>query len=104
MYASSKVSMFSERDTLMKAHFHVLGDKKLLFVVYSTEHEDYPIDPKKIRMDYFEATMIEEVDNNIQMTEFSQWNLKGYFPMRLLNMVMATHIVDGKLKPRYKML
>ena len=85
-----KMPLMSERESLISWHLRKLEDDKWMSVACSIEREDYPIDPKMIRMDIFKASMFHTKDNNLHCTEFSTFDMKGYFPMRLMNMMMSS--------------
>jgi hypothetical protein len=58
--------------------------------VRSIERDDFPRTKNAIRMDYFKASVYEEKDNALYLTEYSNFNMGGYFPTKLLNMLMAS--------------
>ena len=82
---------FSERDCVVQLDKLPQPDGRTLYVAYSTEQPDYPIKEKSIRMDLYRATMVKElgVENGISILEFSSFNIGGWFPPRLLNMMMG---------------
>ena len=90
MYSRSKMPMMSERESLIHWKKRKLEDGRELTIFYSVERDDYPIDPKVIRIDMFQASLAKEVGNDLHTTTMSQFDMKGYFPMRLMNMVMGS--------------
>jgi hypothetical protein len=64
-------------------------------VISSIEHPDFPERKGIIRMEMFKASLVQQQGPDIKITEFSNFNMKGYFPMRLLNMVMASAVEKG---------
>ena len=86
VYCAVKMPMMSTRDSLFRWKQIVYENGNELHIICSIEHKDFPVDPNRIRMDAFEATLCEFDGKNLKMTEISQWNLKGYFPIRLLDM------------------
>lgn len=95
VYSSSKMPMMTERDNLMKMVKKTLPNGDQTVVISSIEHPDYPERKGIIRMEMFKASLVKQVDKDISITEFSNFNMKGYFPMRLLNMVMASAVSKG---------
>lgn len=43
-------------------------------------------------MKLFKASLFYEENNGLKVTEFSSFDMGGYFPMRLVNMVMASGV------------
>jgi hypothetical protein len=46
--------------------------------------------PGVIRMQMFKAVRVEQVGEDIHLTDFSSMDMKGYFPKRLMNMMLGT--------------
>ena len=46
-------------------------------------------------MELFKASKITEFEGGIHLLEFSNFNLKGYIPARLLNMVLGSLMSKG---------
>ena len=81
----------SLRDCITKSERYVQPDGRILYVSYSTEHPDYPVTDKAIRMTSFKVTMItEHVGKGISFLEFSTLNLGGWFPQKLIDKVMGS--------------
>ena len=91
-YILSKVPMMSDRDLVMHFKKEQLTDDKMLVVVKSVEHPQDPKTKGAVRMEQYKASLVETIGKDIRITEFSNINMRGYFPMRLLNMVMAQAI------------
>jgi len=71
------------------------ADGSILYVASSAEHPDYPITDKYIRMDMFKTSMMTPTDNGLSIVEFSTSNMGGWFPMRLLNMLIGSMMKKG---------
>jgi hypothetical protein len=98
MYSRSKMPMMSERENLCSLHKRKLDDGRTLVIVRSVERPEFPRKKNSIRMDMFKASVFVEVDKSIKLIEYSNFNLGGYFPMRLLNMMMASIMSQGMVK------
>ncbi len=46
-------------------------------------------------MDYFKAFQVEQVGPDVKYLQFSTFNMKGYFPAKLLNMMVASQSQKG---------
>jgi len=60
-----------------------------LFITKNASHPDYPITDKVIRMDIYKATLAYDVEDALEAVEFSNFDMKGWFPVRLLNLVVG---------------
>jgi len=68
-------------------------------VIQSIKRDD--IMPERegiIRMEFFKASMCEQKGKDIHITEFSNMDMKGYFPVRLMNMMMGSMV--SKMMPK----
>lgn len=63
-------------------------------VIESTDYEGVPEIPGVVRIQMFKAVKIEQVGDDIVLTDFSNMDMKGYFPMRLMNMMVATRMPE----------
>ena len=41
-------------------------------------------------MDYFKVSKLWEEGEDLRLVEFSNFNMKGYFPAKLINMMMGS--------------
>ena len=55
----------------------------------SAEHPDYPITKKAIRCDSYSASHMYDDGPDLRFVEFAYFDLKGWFPTRLLNMFIG---------------
>lgn len=62
----------------------------MLVTAENVEHDDYPEQPGVVRMQMFKAVKVEQVGNDVELTDFSSMDMKGYFPMRLMNMMIGS--------------
>ena len=94
MYSRAKIPFMTDRENLI--HFGVTkGEGTCHFLIKSIEHPDYPEKKGVIRMDVFKSSKITQVGNDIHLMEFSNFDMKGYFPTRLINMMMAASVQKG---------
>merc|ERR1712071_530505 len=80
MYSRSKMPMMTERENLVKITKRVLDDGRTLSVARSVDMPEYPITKKSIRMTMFKASVFYEKEGNLHLTEYSNFDLGGYFP------------------------
>lgn len=84
-----KIPLMTERENVIRTVFQEKEDGKYLWLVHSTERDDCPRSDNRIRIDMFEGTIFWPVENGVRMVQLRQLNMKGYFPMRLMNMAMS---------------
>ena len=93
VYWRFKMPMMTDRDNVIQIHNREI-DGKEFFVVKTVERDDVPEVPGVVRMFMNSRGLIsinkESPDDTIDYTELSYFNLKGYFPARLMNMVIAS--------------
>ena len=97
LYIQSKMPMMmTNRDSLLSLEKIDKEDGRLLFVIRTVKRDDLmPEQEGFIRMEQCKASMSEQKGEDLHMTEFSNMNLKGYFPVRLMNMVLGSMIQAG---------
>jgi hypothetical protein len=88
-----KMPLMSNRDNVMKISITDQDGGK--FVVAETiERDDCPIIPGVVRMFVYTRGYVrpnkEDPENVLDYTELSVFNMGGYMPARLLNMVVAS--------------
>ena len=80
-------SACSARDSCISMTRQERTDGKFVYISKSIDHPDYPVSKNMIRMDVFSALSAEQVEDGVDFIEFSYFNLKGWMPTRLLNMM-----------------
>ena len=66
--------------------------------IESVEHPDCPELPNVVRIEMFKSVKIMESKENpadIEILDFSIMNMKGYFPVRVFNMMMGSILSKG---------
>ena len=95
IYSRSKMPMMTERENLISMEKVPLDDGRTLFLIRSVEHPKYPVTKKAIRMQYYKASCYQQVGSDLHIKEFSNFSMGGYFPVKLLNMVLASMMAKG---------
>ena len=95
MYSRSKMPMMTERENLVYIEKKVLDDGRTLSIARSVDRPEFPRTKSSIRMDMYKASVFYEKDGDLHLTEYSNFDLGGYFPTKLLNMVMANMMSKG---------
>lgn len=80
----------TDREVVVQTSLYEQPDNKILYVTKSIERDDIPHIADAVRMEFYKATLLWSENGDLHMTEFTNMNLKGYFPIRLMNMVMAS--------------
>lgn len=65
MYSLSKMTMMSMRESLIRMQRYPQQDGRLMSVMKSIEHPDFPITDKAIRIFVFKTQMAANVDGNL---------------------------------------
>lgn len=90
MFLITKVPLFSNRESLLRNRMYWVEDGKSMMIIQgSEEHPDYPINKGNVRMNVQKAVKITQHGPDCHAYTFSTFDMGGYFPVRLLNMVMA---------------
>lgn len=95
IYSKSKMPMMTMRENLISMDKIPLDDGRTLFLIRSVEHQKYPITKEAIRMQYYKASCYKQVGDDLHVKEFSNFSLGGYFPAKLLNMVLSNMMSKG---------
>lgn len=92
-YWRFKMPMMSDRDNVMSIHQSLTPDGSEFLYIKTVERDDTPPVPGVVRMFLFTRGLVsvnkESPEDTIDYTEVSYFNLNGYFPARLMNMVIA---------------
>ena len=95
MYSKNKMPMMTDRENLCRITRKVIDEDTVIYVINSVEHPDKPRSKNAIRTDFFKGSRFKRVGNDIEYEEFATFDLGGYFPMSMLNMVMKSMISKG---------
>lgn len=94
VYWRFKMPMMSDRDNVISLHQRNNDDGSIYFCLKTVERADVPEVPGCVRMFLYTRGIAkpnaESPEDIIDYTEFSYFNMKGYFPARLMNMVIAS--------------
>lgn len=90
LYALVGMPLMSDREAIFSVDIlpEMAGKKRI--IIKSVEHPDYPVKSNPVRMSFMKALELKQVGDDMELEEFSQMNLGGYFPMRLLNMAIGS--------------
>ena len=89
MWFVMKMSGMAARSAVMEFNRTDQPDGSQYLIQKSIEHPDYPDDGKYIRMDAFSAAKAFPIEGGFAYREYSSYNMKGWFPPRLLNMLIG---------------
>ena len=94
-YMRIKMPMMSERDNVMRIFFETRPDGSRFISCTTVDHPKCPIRPGVVRMHSVISALIsksEEIENAYNYTELDHFDMKGYFPARLMNMIIASSV------------
>ena len=60
-----------------------------MYLSNSVKHKDYPLKENVVRTSVSGCTILEEKGNDLVFTKLNTFDMGGYYPPRLLNMVVA---------------
>lgn len=105
MYTRIKLPLMTEREQLVNFELQDIDDTdddprkgKRIICIQSINHPDFPVTPEKVRSDVFKVHMHwQALDNpdDLEYIEFFNFDLKGYMPMRMMNMVISSALSKG---------
>ena len=95
MWFKMKMTGMSTRDCIQTHDRFVVEGNKVLFINSSIEDDRYPISDAIIRMEQFKASLCWDTDEGLQIIVFSSMDMKGWFPVRLLNMMIGAMAAAG---------
>jgi len=49
-------------------------------------------------MDFFKCSLVKQEGEDLKLLEFSNFDMKGYFPARLINMMLGSAMITGITK------
>mmetsp|Transcript_40337 Transcript_40337/g.61553 ORF Transcript_40337/g.61553 Transcript_40337/m.61553 type:complete len:142 (+) Transcript_40337:583-1008(+) len=92
MYSRMKIPLMTDRESLIHFTMKKESDTVYQFVTESVERDDFPEKKGVIRMEMFKASRVEQQGSDLKLLEFSNFDMKGSFPTRLINMMMAASV------------
>ena len=72
-----------------------INDNKYLWITQSLDRPDIPVPKDTYRIEIHKSTMIEQVGNDLVITNFDCADMKGYIPKSLLNMLIGAMAMKG---------
>ena len=100
LYMRMRLGPFiSDRDNVVRKTVKDIGDGNTLLTMESTDF-NVPDVPGVIRIDFFSAFKLRqdpEKPEDLLLTEYSNFDMKGYFPSRIMNMVAASMLPKMQL-------
>lgn len=79
----------SLRESVCTMEKHEMNDGRTIFITKSIEHPDYPPSKKMIRLDLYTAGHCIQEGEDCRYLEFSYFDMGGWFPARLMNMMIG---------------
>jgi len=95
LYSRSKMPLMSDRDNVIWYKSEDRPDGRYLYEVKSIEHADCPPVKGVIRMQMLKLSLTHQEGDDLVMEEFTNMDMGGYFPAKLMNMAMAGMMQKG---------
>ena len=80
----------SDRDQVVRKTVETMADGSVLLTIKTHELPEYPETPGVVRVEIFKTMMLVQEGEDLKVTDFSHLDLKGYFPVRIMNMMLGT--------------
>jgi hypothetical protein len=94
LYLKIKMPGFmSTRDNLVKKTMSKMPDGATLLTIKSTGGDEVPEQAGVVRIEMFKTQQYRQDPENpedLLITDFTTMDMKGYFPMRIMNMMLGT--------------
>ena len=96
MYQRFKMGLLAnDREMLMHIKTYDVEAGKTLRIVYTAnDRTDIEVAKDCVRAQIYDATFTEQVGNDIHMVKFQNMDLAGYFPARLMNMILSQGVKE----------
>lgn len=103
-YLRVKIGKFvSDREVVVKKSDSWLPDGSLLYSIESVDLPEEKTRPGCVRMEMFKTVLVRqdpESPDDLWVTEYSNMDMKGYFPPRIMNMMTGAILSKGYTKLR----
>lgn len=107
IYVRVKMGGFiSDRDNIVRKSLKHFDDGSTLMTIESVYDQNVPEKNGVIRIDVFKTVKLRqdpEKPEDLLLTDYSTMDLKGYFPPRLMNMMMGTMLPKMEKQLRQKL-
>jgi len=90
LYFKMKMTGMSERDSILSMEQFNMDDGRVIFISKAVEHPKYPETKKVIRLDIYSAGHCVQDGDDLRYVEFAYFDMKGWFPTRLMNMMIGS--------------
>ena len=90
-----KMPLMTNRDLVLEGSLKKESDGSMMFISQSIPHSKYPETKDPIRMDMLKLSHFKQEGDKVVGIEFSNMDMKGYFPTKMLNMVMGSMAGKG---------
>ena len=90
IYVKLSLGLMSDRDQYINKKIVDNGDGTTSMIMHSVEGDKYPITPGVVRIEMFKSQKLKQVGDDLFVQDISSFDFKGYFPMRLMSMMMGS--------------
>ena len=94
MFYEITMTGMSLRDSVLSLEQIDLDDGRSVFINKAADHPNFPVSTKAIRMDYSRVAHAFEDGDDTRYVEFGHMDMKGWFPARLMNMMLGTQMTE----------
>ena len=89
----TKIPMMTKRESIMAMKRMELPSGEVCWLSNTIEHPDYPKNDQYVRIDWFKGMKFSpQPDGSMSVTEFLQFDMGGYFPVSMLNMIQTNAV------------
>ena len=91
----SKIPMMTKRESIMAMKRKELPNGELCYLMNTVEHPDFPRNNQYVRIDWFKGMVCSpKPDGSVDVVEFMQFDMGGYFPTSMLNMIQTKAVTE----------
>ena len=84
----SKIPMMTKRECVFAMNRTETPNGEICYLMNTVDHPDYPKNNQYVRIDWFKGVKFSPApDGSMDVIEFMQFDMGGYFPVSMLNML-----------------
>ena len=91
-YFRMKMPNMCERESFIRTETVVDSESKFWFLQNTYAPPDTPVKEGCVRMSLNKIVCVEQIDGDVHITDYSTQDYGGYFPPRLMNMMLSTQM------------
>ena len=90
IYIKMNMGLMSDRDHYVSKKISENDDGSTSLLLESLQGDKYPITPGAVRIEMYKSQKLRQEGEDLHIQDVSSFDFKGYFPMRLMSMMMGS--------------